>query len=59
MVALRICVLVCGSTEQFPKKSVFIKTVSVTSSNLQSTIDVFYSAQEGMPLCLYIRHWRK
>ena len=36
MVALRIYVLVCPSTEQFPDKSVFIKTVSVTSSNLQS-----------------------
>ena len=35
MVGLRICVLVCASTEQFPDKSVYIKTVSVTSSNLQ------------------------
>ena len=35
MVGLRICVLVCASTEQFPDKSVSIKTVSVTSSNLQ------------------------
>ena len=36
MVALRICVLVFASTEQFPNKNVFIKTVSVTFSNLQS-----------------------
>ena len=36
MVALRICVLVRASAEIFPDKSVFIKTVSVTSSNLQS-----------------------
>ena len=36
MIALRICVLVCASTRQFPNKSVFIKTISVTSSNLQS-----------------------
>ena len=36
MVALRIYVLVSTSTEQFPNKIVFIKTVSVTSSNLQS-----------------------
>ena len=35
MVALRMLVLMCASTEQFPNKSVFIKTVSVTSSNLQ------------------------
>ena len=46
MAALRICVLVCASREQFPNKRVFIKTVSVTSSNLQSMF--FYSAQEGM-----------
>ena len=38
MVVLRICVLVCASTEQFPSKSVFIKTVSVKSSNLQSML---------------------
>ena len=31
MVALRIGVLVWGSTESFPNKSVFIKNVSVTS----------------------------
>ena len=36
MVALRIRVLVFASTEQFPNKNVFIKTVSVTFSNLQS-----------------------
>ena len=36
MVALRICVLVSASTEQFKNKSGFIKTVSVTSTNLQS-----------------------
>ena len=36
MVALGICVLVSASAEQFPNKSVFIKTVSVTSNNLQS-----------------------
>ena len=36
MVALRICVLVCVSTEQFPNKGAFIKTVSVTPSNMQS-----------------------
>ena len=36
MFALIISVLVCASTEQFPNKSGFIKTVSVTSSNLQS-----------------------
>ena len=34
VVALRICVLVCESKERFPNKSAFIKTVSVTSSNL-------------------------
>ena len=34
--ALRICVLVCASWEQFPNKSVFIKIVSVTCRNLQS-----------------------
>ena len=33
---IRICILMCASTEQFPNKSVFTKTVSVTSSNLQS-----------------------
>ena len=38
----------CASIEQFPNKSLFIKTVSVTSSSLQSTIDVFYSAREDM-----------
>ena len=37
MVTLKIYVLVCASKEQFPNKSVFIKTVLVTSSNLQST----------------------
>ena len=36
MVALRICVLVYASTKQFQDKSVFIRTVSVTSSNLKS-----------------------
>ena len=35
---MKICELVCASTEQFPNKSVFIKTVSVTSSNLQSML---------------------
>ena len=38
MGVLRICVLVCASTEQFPSKSVFIKMVSVKSSNLQSML---------------------
>ena len=37
MVALKICVSVRASTEQFTNKSAFIKMVSVTSSNLQST----------------------
>ena len=32
MVALRICVLVCALREKFPNKSVFIKTVSITST---------------------------
>ena len=36
--SLRICVLVHASREQVPNKSVFIKTVSVTSKNLQSMI---------------------
>ena len=34
MVALKICVLVCRSTEQFPNKSVFIKRF-FSSNNLQ------------------------
>ena len=36
MIALRIFVLACASAEQFPNKSVFIKTLPVTSNNLQS-----------------------
>ena len=45
MSALRTCVLLCASSEQFQNKNVFIKTVSVASSNLQS---MFCSAQEGI-----------
>ena len=36
MVALKICELVCALAEQFPNNRVLIKTVSVTSDNLQS-----------------------
>ena len=57
MAALRICVLVCVSTEQFPNKSVFIKTVSVTSSNLQS---MFFIVLRRVCLCvLCVRHCRR
>ena len=34
MGALRTCVLLCASSKQFQNKNVFIKTVSVASSNL-------------------------
>ena len=37
MVALRICASVCASAEQFFKKSVFIKTVSVTPHHNRHT----------------------
>ena len=56
MVALRICVLVSVSTEQFPNKSVFIKTASVTSSNLQP---MFFIVLRRVCLCvLCMRQWR-
>ena len=42
MATLSICVLVCASTDQFPNKSVFIKIVSVTSSNLQSMFFIVF-----------------
>ena len=51
MDVLTICVLVHATTEQFPNKSIFIKTVSVSSNNLQSMF--FYSAQEGMSFLDY------
>ena len=38
MVLIRICLLRCAATEQLPNKSVSIKTVSVTSSNVQSMV---------------------
>ena len=40
MVALRICVIVCASTVQFPNKGI------------KSTTDAFCSAQEGMPFII-------
>ena len=56
MVALRVCVLVCASTEQFPNKSIFIKTVSVTSSYLQSMF--FIVLRRVCTLSLYMGQWR-
>ena len=56
MVASRIFVFVCASTEQFPNKSVFIITVLVTSSNLQS---MFFVVPGRVCLSsLYMGHWR-
>ena len=52
MVALRICVLVCASTEQFPNESVFIETVSVTSSNLQSMFLIMLRRVCLLSLCM-------
>ena len=55
MLALRICVLVCASVEQFPNKGVFIKTASVTSSNLQS---MFFTVLRRVCLSsLYMGQW--
>ena len=56
MGAWRICVLVSASKEQFPNKSVFIKTVSVTSVNLQS---MFFIVLRRLCLSsLYMGQWR-
>ena len=67
MVALRIYVLVCASTEQFPNKSAFIKAVSVTATNLQSmffTVKPVYSGHLWFlkkcplsPCVRYIEFW--
>ena len=38
MVALAICVFACASRKQCPNQSVFIKTVSITSSDLRSML---------------------
>ena len=56
MVALRFCILVCASTEQFPNQSVFNKTVSFTFSNVQSMFFILLSR-----VCfssLYLGPWR-
>ena len=42
MVVLKIYVLVCVSREEFPNKTVFLKTVSVKSSNLQSMFFIMF-----------------
>ena len=47
---------VCASTEKFPNKSVLIKTVSATSSNLQVMLSIVL-----MRVCLsslYMGQWR-
>ena len=36
MVALTICIFACASRKQFPNQSVFIKTVSIKSSDIRS-----------------------
>ena len=46
MAALGTCVCVGASTEQIPNKNIFIKTVLVKSSHIESMF--FNSAQDSM-----------
>ena len=51
MAALGTCVFVGASTEQIPNKNIFIKTVLVKSSHIESMF--FNSAQDSMSFTMF------